>query len=274
MNGPVESGGRGVGPLACDRLGAGPVVVLVHGVGIGPWSYDAMAAALATDHTVVVPHRRGYGGSAGLPPASSLDEQVDDLAATVDGPARFVGVSGGATLVLALAMARPDLVAAAVVHEPVFGPLSGALHAELGSAGAGLARSDGAVAFVRRLVGDSLWGSLDQGRRDDVARVEATVRHEVPQFLGFAPGPERLRAAGAVGVVTTVGGDSRPSRHHAANVLAGHLGRPATVLPGVGHLAQMKGVPSLVAALRQAEALQGRAGGDQDVLAPRGGHEL
>lgn len=88
-------------------------MVLVHGVGIGPWSYAELAPSLARDHLVIVPHRRGYGSSAAMAAASSLDEQVDDLAGLVDGPTGFVGVSGGATLVLALALSHPGLVAAA-----------------------------------------------------------------------------------------------------------------------------------------------------------------
>ena len=42
-------------------IGNGPAVILVHGVGIGAWAFVNVAAALAADHRVLVPHRRGYG---------------------------------------------------------------------------------------------------------------------------------------------------------------------------------------------------------------------
>ncbi len=260
--------------LACDRLGAGPVVVLVHGVGIGPWSYAGMAASLAGDHSVVVPHRRGYGSSAG--PAASLEQQVDDLAGLVDGPAAFVGVSGGATLVLALALAHPGLVAAAVVHEPALGPLAPDLDAELQAAGAALLAGGEkeALPFVRGLVGGEAWARLTPERRGDVWARAATVSHEVPQFLSFAPDARQLGAAAGLAVVTTVGGASRPSRHRAAATLAAHLGTTPTMLAGVGHLAQIEGPVALAAALRQAEALHRRAGGDQHVLPAGRGDEL
>jgi 3-oxoadipate enol-lactonase len=264
------------GALACERGGDGPLVVLVHGVGIGPWSYAAVAAALAADHTVLVAHRRGYGSSRALPPPASLAEQVDDLAALVDGPAAFVGVSGGATLVLALALARPARVSAAVVHEPALGPLAPELDAELQAAGAALAASDGdpagAVRFVRGLVGDAGWERLGPDRRGDVAALAGAVRHEVPQFLSFAPHAGELAVAAPV--ATAVGAASRPSRHRAAAILARHLGTTPTVLPATGHLAQLDNPAALAGALRQAEALHRRGRGHQDVLPTRRGDEL
>ena len=68
-------------PLATSSdVGDGPAVVLVHGVGIGAWAFADVAAALAADHRVLVPHRRGYGPSGDDVPASaSVAEQVDDL---------------------------------------------------------------------------------------------------------------------------------------------------------------------------------------------------
>jgi pimeloyl-ACP methyl ester carboxylesterase len=273
--------------LACDRVGQGPPVVLVHGVGIGPWSYAPLARDLATDHEVVVAHRRGYGSSAGLGPATSLAEQVEDLAGLAGGPAAFVGVSGGATLVLALALASPEIAVAAVVHEPVVGPLAHEIHAELQEAAARLRSSTGeaaALEFVRDLVGPQAWSRLHPLHVADVAARSGVVRAEVPQFLAFSPGPDELAALAGGTVLNSVGELSRSSRHEAAAAVAAHTGSLPVVLRGVGHLAQVEGAGALAQALRDAEhptfgvaeplALQGRSERDQEALAARGGDQL
>ena len=305
--------------LECDRIGHGPRVVLVHGVGIGPWSFAALARDLAADHEVVVAHRRGYGASAHLAPGASLAQQVDDLAELAGGPAAFVGVSGGATLVLALALAAPDLARAAVVHEPVVGSLAPGLLAELRSAADELASSSGeagALAFVRDLVGPQVWAGLVPEQVVDVASRAVVVRAEVPQFLAFSPDPAQLRGLAGGARLYSVGALSRSSRHQAAAAVAAYTGAPPTVLPGAGHLAQVEAPAALARALRVAERLsvpvarspadlvtggpadqvdvglavpatgdpvgpvheqgplEGRADGNEEVLAARGGDQL
>jgi pimeloyl-ACP methyl ester carboxylesterase len=258
---------------------AGPRVVLVHGVGIGPWSYAAVAEELAADHQVVVAHRRGYGTGAGQRLAGSLGEQVEDLRALAEGRAAFVGVSGGATLVLALALAHPDLVSAAVVHEPVIGPLAPELHGELRAAATQLSSSPGpagTVAFVRALVGPQTWDGLDADQVDDVTALDRVIRAEVPLFMGFAPSADELRGLAGVALVSSVGATSRCSRHAAAAAVAAHTACSRAVLHGVGHLAQLEDPVALAGVLRDAEklALERRAGDHEQVLAPGRGDQL
>ncbi len=265
--------------LAQDRTGQGPPVVLVHGVGIGPWSYAGLARRLAVDHEVVVVHRRGYGRSAGLALPASLGGQVDDLADLGVGPAAFVGVSGGATLVLALAMSHPELVTAAVVHEPVVGALAPELHAQLSAAAARLAASEGeagVLEFVRALIGPSMWQQLHPSQVAAAASCPAVVRAEVPQFLRFEPDPVQLRALGGVALVSSVGEASPASRHAAAAAVAAHTGRAPSVLPGAGHLAQLECPSALAALLRHAESLafEGGARSHQQVFPARRGDKL
>jgi pimeloyl-ACP methyl ester carboxylesterase len=242
--------------------------VLVHGVGIGPWSFDALAADLEADHEVVVVHRAGYGTNA-AGPAASFDEQVEDLLGRAGGPAAFVGVSGGATLVLALALAHPEAVTAAVVHEPLVGPLAPELHAQVGLAAERLATS-GVTNFMRALVGPAAWAALTPEQVADVALRDAVVRAEVPHFLAFAPTSAQLAGLGAR-LVSSVGGESSRIRHAAAAAVGFHTGTSPLVLPGVGHLAQIEDPAALASALRR---LEGGAGGHEQVLAARDGHEL
>lgn len=258
---------------------ARPRVVLVHGVGVGPWSFTELAADLSLDHEVTVVHRRGYGAGGGPSPACSLDDQVGDLAALAAGPASFVGVSGGATIVLALALAFPELVRAAVVHEPVIGPLAPDLHAGLAAAAQRLSASsgeEGAVEFVRRLVGPRAWHLLAPAQVADVAARQAVVRAEVPHFLAFAPTSAALGGLADTSLVSSVGDASPGSRHAAAAVVATHTSSSPVVIQGCGHLAQVEAPAALARALRHAQVsgLQGGGRGHQDVLPSRGRDEL
>ncbi len=254
--------------------------LLVHGVGIGSWSYRALAADLAADHEVVVASRWGYGVAAA--PAASFEELVEDIARLAGGPAAFVGVSGGATLVLALAVAHPELVAAAVVHEPLVGPVAHELHVQVSAAAGQLAATPGeagVVDFLRTLVGPSAWDRLSPGQRAGAMRNQAVVRAEVPLFLAFAPTPAQLAGLAGAPVLSSVGEESPRIRKAAAAVVAGYTARSPAVLPGVGHLAQLEGPAALAGLLRSIEggalgALQGGAGGDEEVLATRPGDEL
>ena len=250
-----------VGADVVEDIGVGPVVVLVHGVGIGPRAFDAVAGSLADDHRVLVVRRRGYRSGQPVPASASVDEQVGDLVGVVDSrgvsAATFVGVSGGATLVLALALARPDLVRAAVVHEPAIGPLAPDLHAELLSAAGRLAATrgpDGVLAFVNRLVGDSAWARLPPLVADGIERRWQVVRAEVPEFIAFAPSAEALAGLEGLGLVATVGSRSPECRQLAAKVLAHHVGVKVHVLDGVRHLPHLEAPDRFVAVIRAAEA--------------------
>lgn len=250
-----------VGADMVEDVGEGPVVVLVHGVGIGPRAFDAVVDSLADDHRVLVVRRRGYGSNQPVPASASVDGQVGDLVALVEArgvtSATYVGVSGGATLVLALALARPDLVRAAVVHEPAIGPLAPDLHAELQAAAGRLAATrgpEGVLAFVNRLVGDSAWARLPPLVVDEIESRWAVVRAEVPEFIAFAPSAEALAGLEGLGLMATVGSRSPECRRLAAKVLASHLGADVQVLDGVRHLPHLEAPDRFVAAIRAAEA--------------------
>ncbi len=89
-------------PIAFDRTGSGPALILVDGAmcsrGFGP--LPAMARRLSTDFTVFHYDRRGRGDS-GNHPAYSVEREIDDLDAILQaagGSAFVFGVSSGAAL--------------------------------------------------------------------------------------------------------------------------------------------------------------------------------
>ena len=64
--------------------GSGPVVVLLHGYGETGDMWGALAAALAPDHTVVVPDLRGMGLSAKPDGGFDKKTQAGDVAGVLD----------------------------------------------------------------------------------------------------------------------------------------------------------------------------------------------
>jgi pimeloyl-ACP methyl ester carboxylesterase len=232
--------------LATDQFGTGSPIVLLHPSGFGPRLLQPFALALATDHHVVVPHRRQYSGSAGIPAPRTLDDQHEDLLRLMDHlhleqPA-IVGVSGGATLALGFARRSPDRVATTIAHEPLVGPLAPTLHARVSARIAKLlAHADEpheTSLFMSELVGTATWNHLDPALRDAVETNGAAARHEASLFAGFALSRDDLGQLGSAAgglVLTTVGERSGEMRHEAAAVLADH-GVARHEVPAAGHL--------------------------------------
>lgn len=97
----------------------GPVVLLLHGAGVGAWMWRDQVAVLRERYRVIAPDLPGHDHSAGVPFTSSA-ELVEDLARLVSDQARgrevaVVGFSYGAQLALALATSHPDLVRHVIV---------------------------------------------------------------------------------------------------------------------------------------------------------------
>jgi pimeloyl-ACP methyl ester carboxylesterase len=192
-------------------------------------------------------------------------EQVDDLlelaASRGVTEAAWVGVSGGATLVLALAMTSPEVVRAAVVHEPVFGPLAPDLHGALVAAAARLAASgtgpEGALEFMAGLVGEDRLAALSTSAREAIAHRCEVVRAEVPAFLEFAPTDADLACLTDVALVATVGSTSPWWRQLAAEVLGERAGARVEVVDGVRHLPQLEAPAAFEKLIRGAAAGQG-----------------
>jgi pimeloyl-ACP methyl ester carboxylesterase len=106
--------------IAARRLGAGPLVVLVHG-GIGPELSWERQLPLAERWTLLIPSRRGFEPS---PPAERQDWEVDvdDLEALLEAedgtPAHLVGFSYGGVCSSIVAAQRPEMVRSLTLIEP------------------------------------------------------------------------------------------------------------------------------------------------------------
>ncbi|NKY39065.1 alpha/beta fold hydrolase [Cellulomonas septica] len=200
-----------------------PRVVLVHGAGTTAHVWDRVRPLLLDVADVVTPER---------PSTGDLPRELDALG-DVEG-AVVVGVSGGATLGLALAASDVPL-AGAVLHEPAVGSLVPGLldHVLAGWAAGGVA------GFGTALYGPTWDASMAADDPDAVGRDLAMFRRFQPSPVAPAQGP----------VVVTVGADSPPARHAAADALRPY-GVEVRVLRGCGHFVHHDAPAVLAAAVR------------------------
>jgi pimeloyl-ACP methyl ester carboxylesterase len=104
----------------CEEQGEGPPILLIPPAGSTASTWGTLAGDLAGAGRVIAYDRRGYSRSGGEVVRSAA-EHTRDAAAILDtlatSPAVVAGTSAGATIALDLAVRRPDLVRAVVVHE-------------------------------------------------------------------------------------------------------------------------------------------------------------
>ena len=210
-----------------------PLVVLVHGVGFGPGTLRGVAAALARQAGVLVISRRGYGVRAGDPPAATVATHVDDLMQALDEAAVeravLAGMSGGATIVMAAALAHPDRVCCAVAHEPAVGSLAPELRVQILAA-----LEDGADGLMRFLAGERTWAALPLGVREWLAAHPWLITADAGAFARYEP---HFHDA-PVPLISSLGERSSAARFAVAERLSARTGAPVVVVPGCGHLPQ------------------------------------
>jgi pimeloyl-ACP methyl ester carboxylesterase len=105
--------------VAYERVGEGPLVVLVHGAGVDSRMWRPQLAALSDEFTVVAWDEPGAGRSDDLPAGFGLADYTHCLAAVIDavslGSAHVTGLSWGGTLVQELYRRHPEQVAALIL---------------------------------------------------------------------------------------------------------------------------------------------------------------
>ena len=110
---------EGVRLAATDFGGAGPPVVLLHGLGGHTGEWTETAAWLTHGHRVVALDARGHGRSERRPDDVSIEARVADVAFAIDrlelAPVILIGQSLGAITALLLAAEHADLVSALVL---------------------------------------------------------------------------------------------------------------------------------------------------------------
>lgn len=221
--------------------GQGPVVVLVHGVGAGPDSFRPLVELLDDRFRCVVVERPGPdGGGRAVPLADQVDQLADLVTAIGGRGGRLVGVSGGATLGLLVALRHPDLFSDLLLHEPLVGHHAPILHSRF-AAVAGEAAADpiAALEAAIEVMGVTAWNRLgDDGRAWALGRA-ARWQAEIPLFAAFDPTADDLRSLADLHLVVSVGARSGPERAEAAEVLRELAGAAVVLVPGAANAAQL-----------------------------------
>lgn len=105
--------------LHYETHGAGPALLLIHGLGSCGLDWEEQVAEFARDHRVIVPDLRGHGRSARPERGYSMRQFGDDLAALLRAldatPAHVVGISLGGGIAFQLALDHPDCVRSLVI---------------------------------------------------------------------------------------------------------------------------------------------------------------
>jgi pimeloyl-ACP methyl ester carboxylesterase len=111
--------------IACERVGEGPPLVLVHGAPADGRLWHPQLAALADEFTVVAWDEPGAGRSSDLPVGFGLTDYANCLAALIEalslGPAHVAGISWGGTVALELYRHHPELVATLILADTYAG---------------------------------------------------------------------------------------------------------------------------------------------------------
>jgi pimeloyl-ACP methyl ester carboxylesterase len=115
--------GSGGVPIACERGGDGPPLVLVHGAGSARWAFATLRPLLEAHFTVIAVDRRGRGDSGDGSGSYALEDEFEDVAAVVrdagNGAVLFGHSYGG--LVAAGAAALLPGLSKLVLYEPPMG---------------------------------------------------------------------------------------------------------------------------------------------------------
>ena len=166
-------------PIAFDRLGHGPPVVVVSGIFCDRQTTRALADQLAQRFSVVNYDRRGRGES-GNPAPYTVEREVEDLGAViaeVGGTPSVYGHSSGAGLALnAAAGGLP--ITRLVLHEPPYGP------------------DDDESKRSAREPAENVLAALAQDRRADAIELFCTAAGMPPEMVEGMSSDPRMQAVG------------------------------------------------------------------------------
>ena len=96
-----------------ETSGRGPLVVLLHPVGLDHRFWGTLPSVLAAERRVLALDLAGHGRSPSVARPRSLEDYADDVAGAIvlaGGPAAVVGLSFGGMIAQVVALRHPDLV--------------------------------------------------------------------------------------------------------------------------------------------------------------------
>ncbi|MFI6458562.1 alpha/beta fold hydrolase [Streptosporangium amethystogenes] len=237
-------------PIAFERTGNGPVVVLVAQALSDRRDNRRLCELLAASHTVVNYDRRGRGAS-GDAAAWAIEREIEDLEALIDacgGKATLFGASSGAVLALDAAAALPGKVSHVVAYEPpiIVDDRRPPVPRELANRLAGLIRDDRASEAVQEFHRVALGAPPFMAMamrlmvpvwRTMVAMAPTTV-YDARLCAGLQDGvpldPARWDALDAP-VLVLVGSKGEPFMQSGTEALASAIDARREIIPGAHH---------------------------------------
>jgi pimeloyl-ACP methyl ester carboxylesterase len=204
-------------PIAYDRSGQGPAVILVSGAMSTGGTVAPLAVPLSERYSVLVYDRRGRGESGDTAPYA-VAREVDDLAALIDaagGEACLCGVSSGGALVLEAAASGLPVRRVAVYETPFADFLDGgaeqnAEYTEKLTTALAEGRRGDAVELFLRLTGmgeDMIQGARHSPMWSGMEAVAPTLAYDNATMAGGLAPRDRL-ASLTVPVLAVAGGAS------------------------------------------------------------------
>jgi len=240
-----------LGGVSAIVAGAGPKIVLIHGVGLRAEAWNAQIDALAPYFSVAAVDMPGHGESPRLPDGAGLHDYAAAISAVLNEPAIVVGHSMGAMVALDIARQNPDLVLGVGALNAIFERTPAAAQAILARAARldGVSQTDPSVALERwfgQAASSARVACGDWLRAADPAGYRAaytTFAHE--------DGPTRATlenlACPALFMTGSLEPNSTPDMSYAMAQLA-PLGR-AMIVEGAAHMMPMTHAAQVCAAL-------------------------
>jgi 3-oxoadipate enol-lactonase len=236
--------------LAYEVAGAGPPVVLLHGLTVDMRMWDDQFAPFATQHRVVRYDLRGFGQS-DVPREGEPYTHAADLRALLElldiDQAALVGLSMGGIFATEFALTYPEAASALVLADAALGgyafePRFGGALREVYR----VARAEGPASARELWLSDELF-AFSQTLPDVAARLRAMVTdysfwnmlHRDPHSAFEPPAIERLHEIAAPTLVI-VGEHDIPDFRAIADVYtAGIRGARQAVVPAAGHMTNL-----------------------------------
>jgi len=257
----------GPGGLSFWQSGAGPALVLIHGVGLRAEAWAGVAAVLAPHFTTYVVDMPGHGHSA-LGAVSTLADYSAAIGAFIDtltGPVVVAGHSMGAMIALDLAARIPDRITGVTALNAIYRrDGTAALAVQARAAALDTTRPADPTATLARW-----FGAAPSGADADAADAcGAWLRAADPagyataySIFADADGPADAALAALPGpALFMTGGRDRNSTPGMSRAMAALAPRgQAEVIADAGHMLPMTHGPALAAALVAAFAGPGAA---------------
>ena len=245
--------------LSCRSEGAGPPIVLLHGIGANHTVWNDVIPGLAKEFLVLAPDLRGHGRSR-APSGShfSFAEMMGDVVRLLDDrglpSSHVVGLSGGALLALRLTLDRPERVRSLTM-------VSGAAYtdAHTRSVAERWAESylkEGPDRFALRLLKDLYYPDWVEANLDFADSVREQVKHQdyspaVKWAVAMGGFDERSRIASVARptLIVQAMNDAVVDASHGRILRQSIPGAQIRILTETGHLIPVERPKELLAAI-------------------------